>query len=468
MPATLRPSSHQWADLLPELLGRVIDRLPRPDDRARFRAVCRPWHLAVRQHNRPQLPWIIYLDGTFVTFPDHGIHHGLSLPDDTTFIGVCHSWLAFYRIVNGRRIHLLHNPFTKSTVPLRGLDSVIDDTSNLFEIRKVIMPSTEDDIVAVTTSNCNYPIILCRPGKPGAWWPQRGEMPYASIFDVVFYRGKLSGITKGNDLVVMDIGEDNGGILVVKNVKYIIKHPPGDDDEEEKYEDDGQVLSNAEEEEVVYSEASSIDEDDEELDDASIVNDDSGDDKVTMNKPANKDNNFNIDDHKEVSSNEDEEEVDDGDYDDGSSILGDSFFQGMRPNTLDYRVPDGTEQLYCSHEEDRAGIVTGRHLFESNGKLFMLRRQQYVPVFSRRYNLKIEVLEADVKTGVWIPRMDGVPGAFFVSKHYSKHVPTYQEAGKKFIHHFVDEHNVGVNSRSQRFTLWDGKPTWFFPQEPVV
>uniref|UniRef100_N1QSW7 F-box domain-containing protein n=1 Tax=Aegilops tauschii TaxID=37682 RepID=N1QSW7_AEGTA len=73
MPATLRPSSHQWADLLPELLGRVIDRLPRPDDRARFRAVCRPWHLAVRQHNRPQLPWIIYLDGTFVTFPDHGV-----------------------------------------------------------------------------------------------------------------------------------------------------------------------------------------------------------------------------------------------------------------------------------------------------------------------------------------------------------------------------------------------------------
>ncbi|XBH88681.1 hypothetical protein VPH35_075939 [Triticum aestivum] len=462
MASTLQPSSHhQWADLLPELLGRIIARLPRPDDRARFRAVCRPWHLAVRQHNHPELPWIIYSDGTFVTFPDHSIHHGLSIPDNACFVGVCHSWLVFSRISDlWRRSYLLYNPFTKSTVPLPGLDSAIDDTSYQFEMISV----------AVTTNNCNYPIILCRPGKPGAWWPRRGEMPYASIFDVVFYKDNLCGITKSNDLVVMDIDQDDEGIPFVKDIKYVIMHPSGDDDEadeeerdeEDEYKDGGEVSSN---DEVEYNETSSIDEDGEELDDASIVNDDSDDDKVTMNKLANKDNNFNMDDHEEVSSNEGEEDVDDGDYDDGSGILGDSFFEGMIPNDSDYMVPDGNEY---AHGEDLDGIVTSRHLFESNGKLLMVRRRQYVPILSRSYNLKVDVLEADVNAGVWIPRIDGVPGAFFMSKHYSIHVPTYKEAGKKFIHHFVDEHNVGVDSRSRRFSLSEGKPMWFSPQEPVV
>ncbi|XBJ13068.1 hypothetical protein VPH35_017483 [Triticum aestivum] len=471
MAATLRPSHHQWADLLPELLGRIIAHLPRPDDRARFRAVCRPWHLAVRQHNRPQLLWIIYSDGTFVTFPDHGINHGLSFPDDLTLVGVCHSWLVFYRIADWwRRSYLLYNPFTKSTVPLPGLDYAIDDTSYRFEVRKVIMGSTKDDIVAVTTNNCNYPIILCRPGKAGAWWPQRGEMPYASIFDVVFYKDNLCGITKSNDLVVMDIDQDDEGIPFVKDIKYVIMHPSGDDDnddeeerdEEDEYRDDGEVSSN---DEVEYNETSTIDEDGEELDDASIVNDDSDDDKVTMNKLANKDNNFNIDDHEEVSSNEGEEDVDDEDYDDESGILGDSFFEGMIPNDSDYRVLDGTEY---AHGEDLDGIMTSRHLFESNDKLLMVRRRKYVPFLSRPYNLKVEVLKADANAGVWIPHKDGVPGAFFMSKHYSIHVPTYKEAGKKFIHHFVDEHNVGVDSRSRRFSLREGKPMWFPPQEPVV
>ncbi|XBH97226.1 hypothetical protein VPH35_087499 [Triticum aestivum] len=454
MAATLRPSHHQWADLLPELLGWIIAHHPRPDDRARFRAACRPCHLAVRQHNRPQLPWIIYSDGTFVTFPDHGINHGLSFPDDMTFVGC---------------VYLLYNPFTKSTVPLPGLDYATDDTSYRFEVRKVIMGSTKDDIVAVTTNNCNYPIILCRPGKAGAWWPRRGEMPYASIFDVVFCKDNLCGITKSNDLVVMDIDQDDKGIPFVKDIKYVIMHPSGDDDDDEEerddedeYEDDGEVLIN---DEVEYNETSSIDEDGEELDDASIVNDDSDDDNVTMNKLANKDNNFNIDDHKEVSSNEGEEDVDDGDYDDGSGILGDSFFEGMIPNDSDYRVPDGNEY---AHGEDLDGIVTSRHLFESNDKLLMVRRRKYVPYLSRPYNLKVEVLEADINASVWIPHTDGVQGAFFMSKHYSIHVPTYKDVAKKFIHHFVDEHNVGVDSKSRQFSLSEGKPMWISPQEPVV
>ncbi|VAI35384.1 unnamed protein product [Triticum turgidum subsp. durum] len=471
MTSTLLPS-HQWADLLPDLLGRIIARLPRPDDRARFRAVCRPWHLAVRQHNRPQLPWIIYSDGTFVTFPDHGIHHGLSFPDNTSFIGVYHSWLAFYRTVGKRRTYLLHNPFTKSTLSLPGLDSVINDTSHWFEVRKVLMRSPKDDIVVVTTNNCNYPIILCRPGKPGAWWPGRGEMPYASIFDVVFHGDSLCGVTKHNDLVVMDIGEDDDGTPTVKSVKYVIEHPPvdhddDDDDEADEYESDGQVSSNDGEEESEYNEASSIDEEDEELGEASLANDDSGGDKASSrNKLANTDNNFNKDDHQEVLSNEDEEDVDD--YDEGLHILDEPEPDNTIQNSLEYQVPDGTEQISYVPREATDGIVASRHLFESKGKVLMVRRQQYMPVLSRGYNMKVEVLEADVKAGVWILLTAGVSGTFFVSKHYSKHVSTFEDAGMKLNCHFEDEHDVGVDSNSELFTPWEGKPTWFFPQELVV
>uniref|UniRef100_A0A8I6XIZ9 Uncharacterized protein n=1 Tax=Hordeum vulgare subsp. vulgare TaxID=112509 RepID=A0A8I6XIZ9_HORVV len=322
------------------------------------------------------------------------------------------------------------------------------------------------DIVAVTTNNCNYPIILCRPGKPGAWYPRRGEMPYASIFDVVFYGRKLYGITKSNDLVVMDIDQGDDGIPFVKDMQYVIKHLSGDgddddddddddeeeeeeeQDEEEEYEDDEEVLSNDDEEEVEHNE------------------DGSADDEVAMNKLGNKDTDFNIDDHEELSSNEDEDDATDGDYDDGSSILGDSFFEGLIPNILDYRVPDGTKVLACSQNTDF--IVTSRHLFESNDKLLMVRRRQCVPMLYRSYNLKVGILEADIDAGVWNARTDSVLGAFFVSKHDSKHVPTYEEAGKKFSHHFVDEHDVGVDSRSRRFSPWDGKPTWFFPQKLAV
>ncbi|KAI4999087.1 hypothetical protein ZWY2020_059840 [Hordeum vulgare] len=302
-------------------------------------------------------------------------------------------------------------------------------------------------------------------------------MPYASIFDVVFYGRKLYGVTQSNDLVVMDIGDDDDGIPIVKNIEYVITHPPGDEEEEEQDEDEDeeyeyhqQVPGNDDEEKMEYNEASSTDEDDQELDKASIINKEDGldDDKVAMNKLANKDSDFNVDDHEELSSNEDEENVNDEDYDDGSSIMGDYFCESVVPNFLDYMVPDGTEQLPCAHGEDQYVILTSRHIFESNGRILMLRRQQYVPVFSCPYNLKVEVLEADVNAGVWVARTDGVQGAFFASNHYSKHVSAYNEAGKEFIHHFVDEHNVGVDSRSRRYTLWDGKPTWFFPQEPVV
>jgi hypothetical protein len=46
MESTISP----WSQLHQDLLGLVIARLLFPGDRARFRAVCRSWHMAVFEH----------------------------------------------------------------------------------------------------------------------------------------------------------------------------------------------------------------------------------------------------------------------------------------------------------------------------------------------------------------------------------------------------------------------------------
>lgn len=169
---------------------------------------------ALRDHGPPLLPWIVHADGTFVTLPDGGFHRGLTFPDSANFIGASKNWLAFYRTdkIDGyKRSYLLYNPFFGTTVPLPELDSVIGQVSNWFEIRKVLMRSAPDDIVAVTTNNWNYPIIVCRPGKPAAWFPGRLEMPYARIFDVVFLGDNLYGLTADEDLIAMNLDEDEDG-----------------------------------------------------------------------------------------------------------------------------------------------------------------------------------------------------------------------------------------------------------------
>ncbi|KQK13048.1 hypothetical protein BRADI_1g07686v3 [Brachypodium distachyon] len=168
---------------------------------------------ALRDHGPPLLPWIVHADGTFVTLPDGGFHRGLTFPDSANFIGASKNWLAFYtdKIDGYKRSYLLYNPFFGTTVPLPELDSVIGQVSNWFEIRKVLMRSAPDDIVAVTTNNWNYPIIVCRPGKPAAWHAQGGD---ENVYE---------------DEEGQDEEDDDDDLEVLSNADE-------DDDQEEKHE----------------------------------------------------------------------------------------------------------------------------------------------------------------------------------------------------------------------------------------
>jgi hypothetical protein len=47
------------------------------------------------------------------------------------------------------------------------------------------------------------------------------------------------------------------------------------------------------------------------------------------------------------------------------------------------------------------GIMISPHLFEANGKLLMVKRDQYQYVTSRGYNRKVEIFEADIGASMW-------------------------------------------------------------------
>jgi hypothetical protein len=372
-------------------------------------------------------PWVLHSDGTFVT-SDYDFHRRLPFPDNTKFISANGSWLVLYRTDNARRSYLLHNPFTKATVPLPGLDSLVGYFDGWFKILKVLMRSDQDDIVAVTTNSEMCPIILCRPGKPGAWFPEEEDEAYASI-----HAGNLYGITKSEELVLLGLDEDEDGTPIVTSVGWVIENLPDEDvaNEEEAYEYDGDALSdedtysNEEEEEAYYDEApSSLD---------------AGDDG-----------------HEDVSSNGDE----------GDTSYGLNCSNKYEDNGDNFKYCEGDALIpYPFYKWELGEYITSRHLIESNGKLIMLRRLGSTQHSSGRHTSDVEVLEADLGAGEWAPT--DVTGTFYVSGCHSKYVPVLSDEDEdKLAWYFADEHNI-MDPQSQTSYGWS-MSTWLFPHELVV
>jgi hypothetical protein len=69
----------------------------------------------------------------------------------------------------------------------------------------------------------------------------------------------------------------------------------------------------------------------------------------------------------------------------------------------DKDVPHGIELVGFELDTQRAndGIMISPHLFEANGKLLMVKRDQYQYVTSRGYNRKVEIFEADIGASMW-------------------------------------------------------------------
>ncbi|KAK1670502.1 hypothetical protein QYE76_058661 [Lolium multiflorum] len=152
-----------WYDLPPELLGHVFTRLQCPANRvtslrsaadcARARTVCRSWHSAMRDHHPPwerHPTWVVLPDCCYLTYPeDWSQRCPTSLPDDVRCVGSTDNWLALVCLDEDKKRHryMMYNPFSYVTMQLPELDTVIGIVPKSFNIRKVLMRSTPDDII---------------------------------------------------------------------------------------------------------------------------------------------------------------------------------------------------------------------------------------------------------------------------------------------------------------------------------
>ncbi|XBJ19859.1 hypothetical protein VPH35_010781 [Triticum aestivum] len=378
-------------------------------DRARFRVVCRSWHLAMRRHLSAsrQLPWIVMSDGSFYT-PSDAVCTSPSrlptLPSNTTCIGSTDDWLAL-DFIDAKKMHsyYLHNPFAGTILPLPELDAVIGQVSELFEARKVLMRSMPSDIVAVMTNNWNHPLILIRPGK-GVWLPEPQSAPFVDIVDIAFLGDKLYGIIEAEDL-------------------YLIRHP----------------LANSSR--GVWREV------DDNFD--SSNNDKGGKDEVT--------NSF--EDHTEAVSEDSEERA----LDELRKKTGDDMILEGATSWLDDDVPYEPKDI----------ITVIRYLIESHGKLLMVKRQLHWPPYSINFTSKVEVYKMDVNDDMhWVPVSGGLSGkALFISRFFCKSIHTCEEGDRDALH-FIDS-GEKYDMKSQIVSpSWRDidlyRSTWIFSQELVV
>ncbi|XP_066317883.1 uncharacterized protein [Miscanthus floridulus] len=432
-PPPLRP----WCDLLPELLGQVLVRLPFPADRARFRAVCRGWHTAAALHVR-QLPWLVLRDGSFCTVGDGAFFHRTAmpgLPDGVTVVGsAADGWLLLDRTdcmyrrrsdgfsfvwykgrprrdVRHAHSYLLLNPFSGATLPLPELDAVVGTVSEVFEIYRVAMrSSTPDDLIAVVTSSGDCNVVLCRPGK-GTY-----VMRYFRVFDVAFVGERLYGITSDEELLAFHLAEDDDGKPVVTKEKRVIK-------------------ATSPSPEAHYWDWMDVDEDD---DDNNDYSDDDGEDDAPNQEEGGDNSNFNADD----------------------------------------MVLDGREESFDTQVPYRGDTTTIRMLVKSwDGELLMVRRQVFSPIRSKPYTMSVKVVKADVNMGEWISvAPDGLAKdeAIFLSRGFCKSTIVFGDIQAGFI--YFDDTDDVFDTR-----LWTCRPfrlpwsrslftwlTWIFPPKLVV
>ncbi|KAM0858992.1 hypothetical protein ACQ4PT_047515 [Festuca glaucescens] len=395
-----------WSELPEDILALIFARFFFPVDGTAFQSVCRSWRSAARPPPR-QLPWIMLPVGGFlnpsdrvlrrlVSFPNtascagSAYHNRLifSFPKNTRCVGSTDCWIAVdcADAENGHTYYL-HDEFSCTTLSLPELDAAIGHVSDLFRIRKVLLRSTTDDVIAIMTNHRSCPIILTQLGK-GVWLPKSYATPLSYIIDVVFSGDRLYGITQAEDLVFLDIASDGNGVPTVMGGKCVIGK-------------DFVVWSNQEDE----------DDDDDDDDDSDDDDDDQDDDEIGDEHP----------------------------YDLTKMTKAD-----MIPEATQY-----INLEECPHEV-KYEIETMWYLIESCGKLLMVRRQVLWPANGDfEFTYKVEVFEADIRASTWVPLSGGLGGqALFISRRFCKSVAACNREIQKDVLYFVDTDDV-FNMRSQ-------------------
>ncbi|XBI88728.1 hypothetical protein VPH35_026653 [Triticum aestivum] len=486
-----------WFELPQDLLGLFIACLPFPNDRARFRAVCRSWRSALRHHGHHARQLVVLPEGSFMT-PSDGRSYPLpSFPDNTICIGSTDDWIALrhHDHPDGRNF-LLHNPFTNTSVPLE-LDTVI---AKATKVRKVLVRSTADGDLIVAL--------------PGPW-----DLLYNFIIDIAFVGDKLYAITQDENLFPIDIGLDGDGKLMVADGRRVVRQPINNygynawSESESKEEEEEEAAGASDEEATETFNVGVAGASDEEAVGASneeTVGAFDEYDGETLDEEASgtldKDATVPLDefDDKEVvetsdeeatkTSNEDEKVVggtsnvkltwplydDLGEEWDATSsetenvAYEEEVEEDIEPCVRDKNsINDAFDYVY-DDAPSKAVTSIFRYLVESRGKLLMVKHymQLTTPIgLPTHFTCQVEVFEAS--GGAWVSMTDGLGDqALFVSMRFSKSVPASCGDVEKDSIYFVNTGEV-FNMRSNTCSpvRWNAGilfKTWVFPPELVV
>jgi hypothetical protein len=243
--------------------------------------------------------------------------------------------------------------------------------------------------------------------------------------DVAFRGGKLYGITHTKDLVCLGIGFDGDGVPNVTNIERLIKCPPSRRYRIHVWRDDDN-------------------------DNSEVNNNNDGD--------TDEDDTDYIDEEQTQEENEEECALDE-----------------LRDKTGDDKVLEGIVYMKdtdVSHESHDFIIVIW-YLVQSRGKLLMVRRHLLVPKEEGiNRTRKVEVFEASVHKGVWVPVLDGLGGqALFISKRCCKSISAYAYVEKDTIY-FADTGEIfNIKSRTMskpQMGVDHWQSTWMFSPDLVV
>ncbi|GJN36317.1 hypothetical protein PR202_gb25166 [Eleusine coracana subsp. coracana] len=224
-----------------ELAGLVLSRLPAYSDRVRFGAVCHHWNFSFSSMKRclpKPLPCLACPDGTFFCLPRS---ESCRFPGTTSYHSSCGEWLLFLH--DGACY--LKDPFSKITLTLPNLSSLcpIDEPVEIINgpvssedevppeslnmdadmlIDKLIVCS--ELIVAATIKiGPHKTVALCRPGDDSWLVSRLGSK--VTLFDIMFYEGKLYVLDESRDLLVIIVWEDDdNGKLSISRIECLIEN----------------------------------------------------------------------------------------------------------------------------------------------------------------------------------------------------------------------------------------------------
>ncbi|KAJ4804674.1 F-box protein (DUF295) [Rhynchospora pubera] len=216
-----------WANLPPEIVDLISEKVKYIVDYVRFRAVCSAWRSASRpkpRHLPPQLPWLMLPYNAYAWYdkgPQDMIRffydvweskmREIHLPE-TFAMTCCASYRGWLLLVSykGRDVNLL-NPLTQSQIKLPPFSIWFNPYMISFGKSKMTFSADLTDpnclITVFVEANC---VISCQVGDR-SW--RRYYFPSKGLADVTCYNGRLYLLYEGKMVIIECNKPEQTGVL---------------------------------------------------------------------------------------------------------------------------------------------------------------------------------------------------------------------------------------------------------------